>query len=104
MQIRLNVKPRIITGYSKHQVLQKAGLCGWRIDDNGSRYASGDFKNVSIKTINLEKRNRKTKVLKSGNRKVIRVMHWIGYVYDFTKYKGLLEVTQGSRNFKIKVK
>lgn len=101
MDIRFNIKPRVIEGHSKLDVLRKAGLGGWCCDNHGSRYLTGFGKDNPIKVVNLEKRRKKVKVLKSGNRKVLRRTYWVGYVYDFTKFKGLIKVTQKPRNFTI---
>ena len=101
MKIRFNIKPTVIEGHTKQDVLRKAGLGGWCSDSNGSRYMHGFGKDSKIKVINLEKHRKTVKVLKSGNRKVIRGTYWVGYLYDFTKFAGLIKVNQKTRNFEV---
>jgi len=104
MEIRFNIKPRVIEGTSKQDVLRKAGLNGWVVDNSGSRYAGRSINDKTVKVINLEKHRKKVKVLKSGHRKITKRGHWIGYVYDFSKYADLIEVKQYRRNFSIEIK
>lgn len=101
MRLSFNVKPRIITGTSKNDILTKAGLGGWIVDNSGSRYAGytrrgGD---TTVFAVNFEKRRKKVKLLKNGNRKIVERGHWIAYVYNFTKYADFVKIKQNKRNF-----
>lgn len=102
MRVRIDIKPRIVNGSSKRDIIHKVGLSGWTCDATGSRYGCYSLNNPTIKAINFEKRRKKVKILRNGERKVIHRTHWIGYVYDFTKYKGLIKkLNQNPRNFSI---
>ena len=103
MRLFFKVKPRVIKGTSKFDVLSKANLGGWCVDKYGSRYVymSRKIDNKHVHGINMEKHRKKVKVLKNGNRKVINKTYWVGYLYDFTKFADLIKIKQHKNNFKI---
>lgn len=105
MRIILNVKPRIVSGTSKNDILGKLRMGGWTVDGNGSRYSNyadrrGD---VSIIGINFEKHRKKVKMLKSGDRKVVTAGHWVAYVYNFKKFAQIVKIKQNNRNFTMSI-
>jgi len=109
MRITINVKPNVIKGTSKADILSKAGLGGWIVDSNGSRFShlkdyGGRMGDNSIYAVNFEKHRKIVKVAKSGNRKVLVKGHWIAYVYNFTKYAKFVKINQGTRNFSFVIK
>ena len=105
MRITINVSPSKTTGHSKDEILGKLRMGGWTVDGNGSRFShySARMGEVSVYGINFEKRRKKVKVLKNGNRKVITPTHWIAYVYNFSKYGKLVKIKQNKRNFELTV-
>lgn len=100
MRIVQTIKPQIYKGYSKEDLKMKIGLYGWSMISSGNFNFSG-WTSLDEKYkygVNFEKRNRKTKVLKSGKRKVIQEKHWIAYVYKFKKDYPI-SIKQESRYF-----
>jgi len=106
MRIVINVKPNVVSGTSKDDILGKLNMGGCRIDKNGSRYSvfSDSRDKTSIIGINFEKHRKKVKILKNGKRKIITRGHWIAYVYNFTKFSNIVNIQQNNRNFSFTLK
>ena len=106
MRLHFDVKPKVIKGNSKSDILNKAGLCGWIMDSNGSRHSLTTIltNKTTIYAVNFEKHRKKVKLLKKGHRKIISRGHWIGYIYDFTKFVDVIKIDQRQRTFIISMK
>ena len=85
MRIVQTIKPQIYEAYSKEELIRKIGLFGWTIRAS-KNYSLHGWTTMDQKFkfgVNFQKFNRKSKILMTGKRKVIREKKWIAYVYKF---------------------
>lgn len=113
MELKFKVKPTIVEGYSKEDVMSKLGVGGYTFSSSVGNYFN-NFNNYRsrghdvIKLVNFEKHNKvvKRSINKKGKRVsvVVKPKHWVGYCYSISetllKEMGLV-VNQGKRNFTI---
>ena len=111
MQLKLNIKPTMVTGLTKADVVSKisAGHV-WSVYRNGKHLISyPKHKKDTIRVYSLEKRRKKTRHGIRNNGKyfseTLRDAHWVGYYYDIPAEilkLAKLAVYQQDRNFLIK--
>lgn len=118
MKFILNIKPTIITGRTKREVLSKAGLSGFVTQKHFSGYSSHltsfSHKHPEIfSVVNLIKQRKKSKQVSkdaTGVTKsiILKQAGWTGYLYKIPEEILVLlnlKLQQNPRNFKlIKIK
>ena len=127
MKLSINIKPTILEGRTKGDILNKIRKSDLLYSSGSSRISSNKLfsysgltrfmrgsNNESVFVYNLQKNRRKVKQVQKFDKKLgknvtksvtIKKGHWIAYLYEFNiemlKQMGAKKIYQESRTFKI---
>jgi hypothetical protein len=112
MRITINIKPNTMTGECPKYAFINTIASRYRATTCGDRLGYGLRTDTSCVLYNLEKRRRKSKLIKvrrstrhpnGMKRELVRSAHWKAYIYVIPKDM-LKKAVQGDRNFSIELK